>query len=46
VLVPAAGVLSLALPQYEDWTLDSFEQVLARSFDQEWNDLAGVEEVV
>ncbi len=39
VLVPAAGVLSLALPQYEDWTLDGFEQVLARSLDQAWNDL-------
>ena len=29
VLVPAAGVLSLPIPRYEDWTLEDFEQVLA-----------------
>ena len=36
VLVPAADVLSLLIPQYEDWTLDDFEQLLARSLGQPW----------
>ena len=36
VLVPTADVLSLSIPQYEDWTLDDFEQLLARSLGQPW----------
>jgi len=31
VLVPSLEVLSLSIPQYEDWTLDDFDQVLARN---------------
>ena len=34
VLVPSLDVLSLSIPQYEDWTLDDFDQVLARSLGQ------------
>ena len=34
VLVPSIDVLSLSIPRYEDWTLDDFDQVLARSLGQ------------
>jgi len=30
VLVPSFDVLSLSIPQYEDWTLGDFDQMLAR----------------
>ena len=30
VLVPSLDVLSLSIPQYEDWTLGDFDQMLAR----------------
>ena len=34
VLVPSVDVLSLSIPRYEDWTLDDFDQVLARSLSE------------
>ncbi len=46
VLVPAAGVLSLSIPQYEDWTLGDFEQVLARTWTRRGTTWTVVEEVV
>ena len=44
VLVPSLDVLSLSIPRYEDWTLDDFDQVLARSLGQTGSELDGVEE--
>lgn len=44
VLVPSLDVLSLSIPQYEDWTLDDLDQVLARTLGQAENDLAGTDQ--
>ena len=44
VLVPSLDVLSLSIPQYEDWTLDDLDHVLARTLGQAGNDLAGTDE--
>ncbi len=34
VLVPSLEVLTLSIQQYEDWTLDDLDQVLARSLSE------------
>ncbi len=44
VLVPSLDVLSLSIPQYEDWTLDDLDHVLARTLGQAENDLAGTDQ--